>query len=396
MKILIINDLFIKGGTETQCHREKEIAEENGNEVSLITFDSNFPKSHGKFNSKNRFYNFPIRTGNFAGVYRKLFYDPILCYRIRKLINKLKPDIIHANNLILAPCSQYKALEGYKVVQTVRDYSVVCIKGTSIFDDKSICQGYKYHNCRVECNEYSKFKSFFKVYRINKIEKLKKTYVKKFISPSETLRTYLINNSYENAVTINDCLDFSKFEHYKKNESTKKKRYVYFGAVNEIKGVFKLLDAFNEFSKDKDVELIIIGNIDKGYSERLYRYTAKNHSISCIGFQDFTHILEILKDTYAVVVPSLCMDNYPNTVLEAMAAECLVLGSNRGGIPEILEGRGLLFDVLNHNEMVKAINRSYFMSQAEYSGITKKAKKFIKENNNKDKYYKKIMDLFHI
>lgn len=394
MKILIINDLLIKGGTEAQCLREKELAETYGNEVSLITFDNNFPENHERFNVENRFYNFPIGNGKFMGVYRKLFHDPILCYRIRKIINKIKPDIIHVNNLILAPSSQYRALEGYQVFQTLRDYSIVCIKATSIFDDNLICQGYKHHNCRKECKEYNRFKTFLKLYRINKVEKLRKTYVKKFISPSEMLRTYSINNSYENVVTINDCLDFSKFENYKKNQSLKRKRYVYFGVVNEIKGVFKLLEAFNEFSKDKDIELIIIGNVEEAFSERLNSYTSKNPNIRYIGFQDFNHILEILKDTYAVVVPSLWMENYPNTVLEAMAAECLVLGSKRGGIPEILEGRGLLFDVLKHKETVDALNRSYFMSEAEYIDITRKAKKFIIENNNKDRYYKKIMDLF--
>lgn len=39
------------------------------------------------------------------------------------------------------------------------------------------------------------------------------------------------------------------------------KKFLYYGAINTKKGIMELLDAFEEFQKDKEVELLIAGKI---------------------------------------------------------------------------------------------------------------------------------------
>lgn len=65
--------------------------------------------------------------------------------------------------------------------------------------------------------------------------------------------------------------------------------------------------------------------------------------------------LEIVKGSNLVIVPSRA-DSCPNTVLESLYNDILVIGSNKGGIPEILNNDNLLFD-LNVNSIVDKVKK---------------------------------------
>jgi glycosyltransferase involved in cell wall biosynthesis len=46
-----------------------------------------------------------------------------------------------------------------------------------------------------------------------------------------------------------------------------------------------------------------------------------------------------------VLLPSLCRESYPRVAVEAILNRLPVLGTRRGGIPEVLDGAGFLFDL---------------------------------------------------
>ena len=50
-----------------------------------------------------------------------------------------------------------------------------------------------------------------------------------------------------------------------------------------------------------------------------------------------------LQDAFAVIIPSIDFENYPNIGLEAIACNCLVCGTDNGGIPELVASGKLLF-----------------------------------------------------
>ena len=50
-----------------------------------------------------------------------------------------------------------------------------------------------------------------------------------------------------------------------------------------------------------------------------------------------------LQDAFAVITPSIAFENYPNIGLEAIACNCLVCGTDNGGIPEMAASEKLLF-----------------------------------------------------
>lgn len=91
--------------------------------------------------------------------------------------------------------------------------------------------------------------------------------------------------------------------------------------------------------KEIDVELFVIGD---GRELDSYQATYKQYeNINFLG--KMTNPMEIVKRMDLVVVPSLA-DSCPNTVLEAMYNDILVIGTNKGGIPEIIDNNQALFE----------------------------------------------------
>ena len=100
--------------------------------------------------------------------------------------------------------------------------------------------------------------------------------------------------------------------------------------------------------KGEEFEFVLVGG---GSNLSKYKDLYKHRSILFCG--RLQNPLSVLKECDLLVVPSLA-DSCPNTVMEALYNEILVLGSKRGGIPEILKDEESLFD-LDKNELVHKI-----------------------------------------
>ena len=95
-----------------------------------------------------------------------------------------------------------------------------------------------------------------------------------------------------------------------------------------------------------------------------------------------------------MVVPSIWMENYPTTVLEGMLSKNLILGSNRGGIPDMLaNSRGIIFDIEKSESVIETLDRICNMDNKEYSDIVVDAYNYTKKNNSYDTYYKRIIEV---
>lgn len=393
MRVLIINDLLIHGGAEMQGLREKKILEEKNNEVFFLTFDNNFPSDSEIYSKKNGFYNIKINNFGLEKIKNKLFFNKDLFRAINKIINDINPEIIHVNNLYLAPITQYKALKKWNTVQTIRDYSAVCPLDTCIKPTGEVCLGKKYNNCYFNCGRNNK--NIFKIWRANKYNKIRMRNIIRYICPSEKLTVYCKEHGY-NIKCINNPFDFDKFKKFPKNTDFKCKRYIYYGNINREKGVVELIKAFNVFSQDKnDVKLLIAGKVDKQISSE-FKELCKNDKVSYLGYLNYNDMLKTLEKVYAIVVPSLWMENYPNTVLEGLSTKTLVLGSNRGGIPAMLDNnRGIIFDILDQSDIIDKLQKSYEISVEKYKTIVDNAYDYTYDNNNIKKYYERLLEVFN-
>ena len=366
MRILIINDYLKYGGAEIQSLREKKILEENGHEVMMITLDEKHSIGDENFNRSNGFINIPVEYSVLRRNLNRLGISLInkkLHYKINGEIQNFSPDIIHANNVNKEPFTIYDVLKKRKTVQTVRDYSAVCPKGTSIKNNGVICDGYRYSNCMKECGKNIIQRSRFTLW--NRIRSTREKNIQRFIAPSMKLTEFCKNNDLK-TVCINNPFDFSRMNGYEKKTDFSVKKYLYYGAINKNKGIIELIDAFKLFQEDKSVELIIAGKLMPDVRESFHERIKNEPKIKYIGELDYIDMLKTLEKVYTIVVPSIWMENYPNTVLEGQSLKILVIGSNRGGIPEMLEdGRGYTFNISSIHDIIDKLEKTYRLSETE-------------------------------
>ncbi|MGM0497277.1 MAG: glycosyltransferase family 4 protein [Bacteroidota bacterium] len=144
---------------------------------------------------------------------------------------------------------------------------------------------------------------------------------------------------------------------------------------NYRKGLHVLLGAVERLlQKNHPVKLNVIGG---GKLIEKYRQTCQNvKQIEFHGWQD--EPMKHLAKQDLLVVPSLA-DSFPNTVLEGLYLEIPVIGSRRGGIPEILNYEELLFEPEENalfSRIAKMIDEHLFENYRQLCLQRKKALSF--------------------
>ena len=166
---------------------------------------------------------------------------------------------------------------------------------------------------------------------------------------------YLYSNVSENirrkCITVYNGIDNTSFS-IKSDEIRSKLRHdyklndndillVYSGRIDPIKGVKELIDAII-LTKNKNIKLMIIGS--SSFSETSYQddysklvYESANEikdQIIFTGFQPYSKIPTLLSISDIAVIPSLCNDAFPTSILEAQASGLPIITTSLGGIPE--------------------------------------------------------------
>lgn len=383
MKILLINEFIDKGGTEIQTNREFDFFNKMGHDMYLLTFDPKYPAN---LEGKKR--NIPCKYGLIKKIFRRLISNKKNTKIIKAQIDEVSPDIIHINNVWRNSLDVMNAIKGYNVIQTNRDYGSICPKMTCIHNDMSACKGYKNDNCS-KCNLTVELG--LKYLWMLKYNKLRKKRVAQFVSPSMALAAACTSNGIETCC-INNPFDFSVVHGHTKHLSGKKV-FLYYGLIDAIKGIKQLLEALDMIDTD-GIEVWFVGEIADNFKPFFLNEINRRNYTKYFGKKSYTDIMEMYKNIYCVVVPSLWLENYPNTVLEAIANKTLVIGSNRGGIPELIGNDRFLFDIQNTKEIANCIYNVLNMTKEEYARYTEERFKFIQSNNTPEVYYYKIMELY--
>lgn len=388
MRYVIINELYRMGGSEVQSLREQKMMKDHGHEVLYITFDESFPNGIDTENSNH--INIVCHYGKVSKRIYRLTCDRKLVKEISSLLANFNPDYIHVNIAAEHALAIFKAVKGYPTFQTIRDYSVVCETGLCVDRQFQICKGKKYHNCMSKCmpdNNKAMFIYYCLVSRA--ISKARRRSICQFVCPSQRLTDYC-NDHGLNTQCINNPFDFTFLNKFKKDKIETKKIYFFYGFVAEHKGIKQLLDAFSRFAKERSVELWIAGKVSPDMENVV---DAADPQVHYLGVKKYDEIISILSKVYAVIVPSLWMENYPNTVLEGLCTKCLVIASNRGGMREMIRDDRFIFDVLNQDDFVSKLEFSYELTEAEYQSIVNRNLEFVRKNNSIETYYHRIQKL---
>ncbi len=135
-------------------------------------------------------------------------------------------------------------------------------------------------------------------------------------------------------------------------------RFAFIGRVVPIKGVHVLIRAFQEVQNRGEeqtrpradpgrpgAELLIYGPESPTYGPEIRRMAAGWEDIHFQGRLEPENLQSILAEIDVVVMPSVCVENMPLVALEGLSAKIPVIGSDVGGLAEIIRDseNGFLF-----------------------------------------------------
>lgn len=357
MKILMVNKfLYPRGGAETYFLKLGSYLEMAGHQVEYF----------GMYDEKNTVFNSADEyTSNMdfhkAGI-KKISYPLHIIYsfeakrKIRNVILKFKPDIVHLNNINfqLTP-SIIEEIHELKVpiIQTVHDYQMICPNHLMFdFQTKQTCElcvnGSKWNCTKKNCIHASKMKSV-----IGSVEAI--TYMKRetyrlvdaYICPSHFIEGKLnqVDLYRGKTQTIHNFIELKEVEGL-----TEKEDYVlFFGRLSEEKGLEIFL---NSCRRLPHIKFKIAGT---GPLESMCKGIP---NVEFVGFKKGEELNELISRAMFSVYPSIWYENCPLSILESESLGTPVIASKMGGIPELIENNetGILIEDLNVDNLAKEID----------------------------------------
>lgn len=341
MNILSVNKYYWrKGGSEAVFFNEMDMLQKHGHTVVPFSMksDKNFETPYSTYFADEVDYTAPGVRAKLSNA-AKIIYSFDAKKKIRCLLSDFKPDIAHFHIFQhqLSP-SVFGPLRDSDVpiVLTLHDLKPLCpvytMYSNGVICEK--CKGGKFINCTLNrCTKNSLLGSF-----VNTVEmyfhELMGYYrsVDKYISVSNFYRSKMIEYGYDQnrIVHIPNYIELDDYK-YKPSDNG----YVlYFGRLSKEKGLQTLLDAAKTLT---GIPFYIAGAgpIEEHLHSRIINENIDN--VTLLGFKTGDELNKLISEASIVVVPSEWYENCPMSVLESFASSKPVIGSNIGGIPELIE-----------------------------------------------------------
>lgn len=312
-------------------------------------------------------------------------------------MQKEKPDLIHLHIFqhqispsILDIAKKYDI----PTVYTAHDLKMVCLNYKMMHHGTICeeCRGGKYYRCaRNRCVKDSLLKSTINVAE-GYLHKWKKSYdvIDRIITPSvfykEKFRSFGVDenrlvhipNFLNREIPLVNSLPDSK------------EYYLYFGRLSEEKGILTLIKAFEQIQQ----KLVIVGT--GPLKEQLTQYVKDNKidNVTFKGFLSGQDLTDVVGTAKAVILPSEWYENGPYSAIEALQLGRPIIGADIGGIPELVDGNGLLFRSGDAADLKDTIRRFEALSPEGYAGMEEASSSLFQKQYTKEVHYERLMQVY--
>lgn len=397
MKILLVHKFFnFNGGADVFFFEVGRVLKENGHEVACFSTksDNNEPSEWSKY-----FVDAPdFKSGNPLTKLKALMSIP---YNLgtkkafEKLLNDFQPDLIHCFNIMtqISPSILVAAKErNIPVVISLNDYKHIC-PNYKLFHHGKICEDCKngsYIHCFLnKCAHDSAAFSLASTIE-SYVHKWMNVYMKN-ISLFLFASDFMAEKTEEFwKVKLNRGKLMNPYKVPASPDFTKKGEYgLYFGRLIDEKGVDVLLKALAEAG---DIPFVIVGNGPEENQLKEIAEEAGLKNVQFVGPKWGTELDEYLNNCKYVVCPSTWHENFPYVILQAFAAGKPVIGTLRGGIPEMVTAdRGSLYEAQDYKALSKLM-KEYDRDDEGCKKKGKAARKYVEDTFNDIEFYKAIVD----
>lgn len=403
MRILIANtNFYCGGGDSTYTFNLAQLLREHGHEVAFFAMKDNLnmPDCNSDLFVSNIDYRELHRKRNPVSglkVLMRSIYSVEARKKFGQLLTRFKPDIIHLQNIhhhITTSIIFEANKHNLPIIWTLHDYKLVCPNTHFLIDRTGkICEacysGKYYQAVLKKCKKNSFFASLMATIGAYAEQIMKiRDRIDIFITPSNFLRNKLLDHNFDpdKVKHIPLFLPEESFDKTDKNNGY----FLFLGRLASIKGIYQLLKACRILP---DARLIIAGRVDENLASELPQLLPKNANY--VGIKHGEELKQLLTNALALVLPSLCYENQPFSILEAFANGKPVIASNIGGMTELVANkkRGLLVSQGDVQALADAMEWM-FAHPAEAKQMGANAYEYVRNEHSADIHYQRLTAIY--
>lgn len=421
MRILLVNKFhYRKGGAETYYLTVGSELERMGHEVAYFSMrhPDNLPCEWDRYFVTQREYNDVKNPLKAARDGMALIYSPEAKRNFQALCEEFRPDVVHLNNvhrqitlsILDAP---YLRENRVPVFYTAHDYVTVCPGYLMLDGDGRVCDACledgRYRHCiERRCLKGSRAKSalaameasFNRAHRSNRR-------IDRVIAPSRFMRSKLIEGGWPEGKVVflqnfADDAILDRATNAGADTTDRENPYLlFFGRLSAEKGVDTLLRAFDAAlpSLPQDMRLVVVGDgPDATDLKALASSLGCASRIEFAGYQTGGALQAYVERASLAISSSRCRENMPYSIVEAFAAGTPVVGTNIGGIPELVDegNTGFICESGDVQSMADAISRGThaFLDRSAYSLLQRNCRSYVMDNCSREKFMNDLVNLY--
>ena len=400
MKILLINKYhYRKGGADAVYFNTARLLEKNGHQVFYFSakYEENVACPTERFFAEGNDYRKISLGKKLAGI-TSFFYNRDAYTKLLQLLEEIKPDIAHIHLFMGSGLSSsiLLALKRKKIplVHTVHDHRLICPAYLFMDGNNELCEkcmdGFYLRCLFKRCSEKSlsqsamlSFDAYFRKYIIKPIR-----HIDRFIFVSNFIKDKHIEFDLNYEPKADMLYNFNPELNAIVPSETKGKYFLYYGRISREKGILTLIES--ALKAEIMLKIVGAGPLLGQYADQ---YCDK---IEFLGFKNGEDLWSLIRHASFIIVPSICYENNPMTIVEAYSFGKPVIGSRIGGIPEIVEESktGYLFTPGNKSELEQLLQKADNLPDDEYREMSRNARAFAQKQFNPDLHYNKLIGIY--
>jgi glycosyltransferase involved in cell wall biosynthesis len=310
----------------------------------------------------------PGNKGGFVQLGLSAIWSRSSYRQIRQICADIRPDIAHVHNfwMKLSPAAHYACKEaGVATVQTLHNFRLFCVRADFLLDGQ-ICQDCLGHlpwrGITRRCYRESACASAAVggMIAAHRFLSTWRTHVDAFIALSEHSGAKFVEGGIpEQKLFVKpNFLEDAAAPLLLPSDSNV---VLFVGRISEEKGLELLLDAWRDVRRKAQGTLRIVGGGSlRGQLEQQARcYGLSASEVQFTGELPYSEVMGEIGRARALVLPSLCFENCPRTLLEAFCNGRPAIVPNRGSLDELVrhEQTGLKFAAGNQHRLSDVLVR---------------------------------------
>ena len=406
MKVLLVHSFLYPehGGDSVYTLRLGRLLEEQGNEVGYFGMrdprNVEHPLSHHEvapidFDALN------VRKSFASGlrVLGRAVYSPAARRHLGRLLDEWHPDIVHLQSIhyhLTTSILPELYARRIPVVWTQHNLALVCCN--TMLKGDTICERCKpnrfYSPILIRCKKGSLAASLVGSLQLS-ADHLRGVYegVDRFITVSrfykeklaefgfDRSRISVVPNPYEAPPAVEDRTSGGRTGYL-----------LCLGRLTPEKGVETLIDAMPRLPGE--IELLVVG--DGPQRPRLERRAAERGArVRFLGERRGAELEALIGGCLLSVTPSICYENFPNTVVESFIRGKPVVAAAIGGLPElVVHGEtGLLFRPGDASDLAGRLDRA-LRDRGRLVELGEKARAFALRELDPRLHYRRLMEIY--